>query len=286
MFFVDYIYVLCLVHVPIDLSVLLSASHTNTMFLAHSNPNFLVAVSKLGVFVSASGGVNTSAWALCTNGLNMTAGSDVANAANAVASVVSNAAGTRVIWVGYAQSGCTYSFYWSVNSGASFTAFTNAPGTIDTPGGVPTFVGLGQQCNPNFALLGDPNNLNLVYVGGTNQLNHGTSSGLNAKKYSGRLFRGNRTSGIWSALTHTGTASLSAPHSDSRFLAWDNGRLLHSNDGGIYARTLPATNAGDWFTLNGDLALSEYSSAHYDASTDVFVAGMRLRELPLVSSRT
>ena len=83
----------------------------------------------------------------------------------------------------------------------------------------------------------------------------------------------------WTSLTHTGTAHRSAPHADSRSLTWDPtlgggaGGLLYTCDGGVYARTRPRDNTGDWFALNGDLAISEYYSASYDPRSGVLVAG-------------
>lgn len=57
------------------------------------------------------------------------------------------------------------------------------------------------------------------------------------------------------------TANLTSPHADARMFFWDSvtGDLLTANDGGIYRRTLPTLypNKGDWFTLAGDLAITE-----------------------------
>ena len=66
----------------------------------------------------------------------------------------------------------------------------------------------------------------------------------------------------WSHLTHTdeilmipagGTANDSAPHIDSRDMVLDaNGELIEVDGGGIYRRTNPLDNTGDWFSLNGN----------------------------------
>ena len=88
---------------------------------------------------------------------------------------------------------------------------------------------------------------------------------LRATAYSGLLFRGDAslTSGKqWVSLTNSnsigpaggGTASNSSPHSESRDMVFDaTGRLIEVDDGGIYLRTNPKNNTGDWFSLNGNL---------------------------------
>jgi hypothetical protein len=128
----------------------------------------------------------------------------------------------------------------------------------------------------------------IVYVGGSTQYVLGPDSALGAQAYSGRLFRGNfsvSTSPFanpvaqWAPLTHTGTAHRSSPHADSRTLTWDPalsggaGGLLHTCDGGVYIRTRPRGNAGDWFSHNGDLGISEYVSAAYNTRSGVLSAG-------------
>jgi hypothetical protein len=136
----------------------------------------------------------------------------------------------------------------------------------------------GDQGNPNLALLADPTDTSIVYIGGTAQPvanNDPSLSQLGSKSYSGRLFRGSRATNSWAALTHTGTASLSAPHADSRYLAWDyaTGNLVHTNDGGVYIRTNPKTSSGDWFAMNGNLAVGELLSASYHSPTPAIVTG-------------
>jgi hypothetical protein len=96
-------------------------------------------------------------------------------------------------------------------------------------------------------------------------------------------------------------------------LVWDykTGDVFHSNDGGLYKRTLPRTSQGDWyacysicfvfvfvficilnfifrlalfryymllawmvrFSMNGDLAIGEFISASVDPSTNILLSG-------------
>ena len=96
---------------------------------------------------------------------------------------------------------------------------------------------------------------------------------IGACTYSGRLFRidaslppGSQATHI----THSHTASGTAPHADSRNMAIDaNGDLLEVDDGGIYRRTRPQANDGDWFAMDGDIQVTEF---HSIAGTPIFIA--------------
>jgi len=105
---------------------------------------------------------------------------------------------------------------------------------------------------------------------------------IGAATYSGRLFRGNALTNTWVHLTHSntlgaaggGTASNSSPHPDSRDMAVDAlGNLIQCDDGGVYRRTLPQSNMGDWYSMNGDLQVTEIHSIVYDPITQLITAG-------------
>jgi Ca2+-binding RTX toxin-like protein len=71
-----------------------------------------------------------------------------------------------------------------------------------------------------------------------------------------------------------GTASGSAPHADSRDIAFDaNGNLIQSDDGGIYRRTSPLNNTGDWFSIVGNLQVTEFSNVAFDPVTNSVIGG-------------
>jgi hypothetical protein len=137
----------------------------------------------------------------------------------------------------------------------------------------------GGQGSSNFSIVADPINANVVYIGGDRQDNPLNSIG--AIDYSGRLFRGDASrppETRWVHLTNSnamgpaggGTASNTSPHADSRRMVVDrNGDLLEADDGGIYRRTRPQDNTGDWSSLNG--------TSMRDANNRV-VGGLRVTE--------
>ena len=158
--------------------------------------------------------------------------------------------------------------------------------------GAPTIGGVGihpgGQGSIHLSIAADPVNANLVYVGGDRQ--DGAAfptipNAIGARDYSGCLFRGDASKPAgqrWAHLTHSsahgaaggGTASGSAPHADSRDMdVANNGDLVEGDDGGVYKRTSPQTNAGDWFSLNGNLQTAEYHAVAWDAIADIVVAG-------------
>jgi len=172
--------------------------------------------------------------------------------------------------------------------------------TLDLPstseaGAVAFGVHPGSQCRIHLSLAADPVDHDVVYVGGDRQpaFNEGAAgvtwpNSVGAMDYSGRLFKvdaglapGSQATPIThcsSALSGCGgsarTASSSAPHADSRDMAFDsNGALIESDDGGVYRHSAPATTTGDWASVNGDLAVSEQHDALYDTISDIAVSG-------------
>jgi hypothetical protein len=100
---------------------------------------------------------------------------------------------------------------------------------------------------------------------------------IGAIAHSGRLFRIDAsapTGKQYATLTHQNTRSNSAPHADSRAMrVAPNGVLIEADDGGIYARTQPQRNGGDWISLNGDLQITELHSIAWDANSEVILGG-------------
>ncbi|MCG2682991.1 MAG: Ig-like domain-containing protein, partial [Planctomycetales bacterium] len=137
----------------------------------------------------------------------------------------------------------------------------------------------------HFSIVADPTNANIVYIGCDTQPAIGAASAIGARDFTGLLFRGDasRAAGQqWVHLTHSsttgpaggGTASGSAPHAESRDMAFDAlGRLIEVDDGGIYVRTSPRSNTGDWFSLNGNLQIAEIHDIAYDSVSNVAIAG-------------
>lgn len=148
----------------------------------------------------------------------------------------------------------------------------------------------GAQGYIHFSIRVDPEDANIVYVGGDRQ-DEPFPNFVGARDYTGRLFRGDASveptgdapSPQWEHLTHSafvadipggGTASNSAPHADSREMVFNvDGDLIQVDDGGIYRRTSPRDNTGDWFSLNGNLQITEMHDVAYDTLANVIISG-------------
>jgi hypothetical protein len=187
------------------------------------------------------------------------------------------------VFIGIATSGRLSAVFYSSDGGTSFTAM-DLPGTLEPD----DFFGIhpGGQASIHMSMIADPNDDNIVYIGGDRQPsdNNDGSTGpfafpnsIGAQTFSGRLFRGDASAvsgSQWTPLTHQGTASNTAAHADSRDMVFAaNGNLLEADDGGIYVRTSPQDNTGDWFSLNGNLQNTEVHSADYDSNADILGGG-------------
>ncbi len=181
----------------------------------------------------------------------------------------------------------------SADGGTSWTAL-DLPSTVEA-GGVAFGLHPGGQAGIHLSLAADATNPNIVYIGGDRQpsFDEGAAAdprsgcydepvpswpnSLGACDYSGRLFRidaslppGQQAT----PLTHKGTASMTAPHADSRGLVMSpSGDLIEVDDGGIYRRTNPRSADGDWFSMNGNLQVTEFHSAAWDANTHTILGG-------------
>ena len=180
---------------------------------------------------------------------------------------------TGRMYVVIAVSGVTQGVFYTDNQGTTWTQM----GTPSThPGG---------QASIHLSLVADPRpgRETLVYIGGDRQ----NLGNFGAQDFSGRLFRGDTSAppaAQWDHLTHVigcggcppsgGTASSSAPHADSREMTFDAaGNLLEVDDGGVYRRTVPESNGGDWFSINGNLQSTENHSMAWDSNADIVQAG-------------
>jgi len=156
-----------------------------------------------------------------------------------------------------------------------------------------TDIGLlaGGTTNGVLSIVADPTNANIVYLGGDRQpRSHGDTgsfpNAIGAQDFSGRLFRGDASQPAGSQFVHLthrdnvaalpggGTASNTSPHADSRDLTFDAaGNLLQVDSGGIYRRTSPQTNTGDWFSMIGNLQTAEVHSVAWDSLSNVAITG-------------
>lgn len=168
------------------------------------------------------------------------------------------------------------------------------PGTVEDGG---FFFGIhpGGQASIHMSIAADPTNPDLVYLGGDRQPGFTEASGnpalpffpnsIGAVSFSGRLFRGDASQppgSQWVPLTHSGTAGNSAPHADSRELAFDRrGDLIQSDDGGVYRRTDPESASGDWLSLNGSLQVTELHDIAFDSESDIIFGGSQDNATPV-----
>ena len=141
----------------------------------------------------------------------------------------------------------------------------------------------GGQGNLHFSIVADPTIANVVYVGGDRQPAPLPNS-IGARNLSGRLFIGDsllQPSIRWQPITHNfadpdgiGGNPGTAPHADSRAMAFAGNDLLEADDGGIYRLKNPSTLAGrEWESINGDLRVGEMYSVAYDRLNNVVLAG-------------
>lgn len=175
------------------------------------------------------------------------------------------------VYVAIANNGRLAGLFRSGNGGTSWTSL-DLPNPQIHPGG---------QAGIHMSIVADPTNVNLVYIGGDRQ----GSSVTGATDFSGNLWRVNAAAAPGSQaahLTHSnsqgpaggGTASGSSPHADSRDMAFDAaGNIIETDDGGIYRRTSPQDNTGDWFSIIGDLQTPEYHNVAYDANSNIIMGG-------------
>ena len=148
----------------------------------------------------------------------------------------------------------------------------------------------GDQGSIHASIRIDPTTTTTVYLGGDRQ-DAPFPNYIGALNYSGNLFRGDATvsgsgsspSPQWEHLTHSdsvaaipggGTAGTSAPHADSREMIVDsNGDLIEGDDGGVYRRSSRQDNTGDWFSIIGDMQVTEMHDVAYDTLPNMIISG-------------
>jgi photosystem II stability/assembly factor-like uncharacterized protein len=187
------------------------------------------------------------------------------------------------VYVAIANGGRLAGLFRSGNGGTSWTAL-DVPSTVEV-GGHLFGIHPGGQAGIHMSLAADRESATVVYIGGDRQVGSDEAVGsaprwpnsVGATDYSGRLFRVDsmRPAGSQAThITHSNTASRSAPHADSRDMTADvRGDLLETDDGGIYRRTKPLANNGDWRSMNGNLQTTEFHSAAWDPGTHTIIGG-------------
>jgi hypothetical protein len=207
------------------------------------------------------------------------------------------------VYAAIANSGRLAGLFRSGDGGTTWTAL-DRPQTgpnVNSSGLHP-----GGQASIHLSIVADPTDADVVYVGGDRQpftLEDGLPfppqfpNAIGAFNFSGRLFRIDATKPAGSQFTHMtnsnaagpaggGTASGSSPHADSREMDFDAaGNLIEVDDGGIYKRTSPRDNTGDWFSLNGDIQVSELHDVSFDTLANVGVGGLQDNGTPMQNKK-
>ncbi|MDJ0798501.1 MAG: ubiquitin-activating E1 FCCH domain-containing protein [Calothrix sp. MO_167.B12] len=268
-----------------------------------NNQRFYVSVKDVGIFLSEDAGdnwINISANdpslnAVITGGRNNNTEMAVASNGRLYVAVLTNG---QPSYIGFTDNSTANNPTWTE---------MDLPLTPEPVSGTPTDIGLNPTPKPggqgaiHFSIVADPDNPNIVYVGGDRQgipqapnTNTTFPTFVGAQDFSGRLFRGDTNvpaspsgspspSPQWEHLTHSnsiaaipngGTTNNSAPHADSREMTFDaNGDIIEVDDGGIYRRTSPEDNTGDWFSLNGNLQVTEQHDIAYDTVSNIIISG-------------
>ena len=183
------------------------------------------------VSMQSSGGIfrTDNAGATWTNVTGTVTG---VSGASRVRLAVNASAGAVYVAVGAGGAGAATKVWRSANQGGVWTQMDDV------------FVHNGGQQNPNTSIAADPSNANLVYVGGDR---------ISGSPFTGLSFRGNAaasTGSQWSILVNAGATS-TAPHADTRDMAFRaDGTLLESDDGGMYRHTNPS-GTGSWVAAAG-----------------------------------
>ncbi len=174
--------------------------------------------------------------------------------ASRVRIAVNASAGVVYVAIGAGGAGGATNVWRSADQGGAWTLLDQV------------FVHNGGQQNPNTSLAADPSNANLVYVGGDR---------IDSSPFTGLSFRGNATAvagSQWSILVNAG-ASNTAPHADTRDMAFRaDGTLLESDDGGMYRNTNPS-GTGSWVAAAGNIQAVEAHNVAYNSLNNTIVIG-------------
>jgi len=238
-----------------------------------ANPDRIFTVSRVSANVGGTSGIYRSddlgaSWSKVSDTqIDSLLSGTVSNAELAVGN-------SNNVYAGICTSGQLRGLFRSGNGGGTWTELDRPSPTIHP----------GFQASIHFSIVADPTDTNIVYVAGDRQ-NFPFPNGIGARDYSGNIYRidaGQPDGSQTAHLTHSaslgpaggGTASSSSPHADSREMTFDAaGNLIETDDGGIYKRTNPRSNTGDWFSINGTIAVTEFHNIAYDTNADIIMGG-------------
>jgi hypothetical protein len=162
---------------------------------------------------------------------------------------------TGVVYVAVINTGVIAGVFRSANQGASWTA-------MDVPAVHP-----GSQGTVNTSMVVDPADPDVVYIAGDR---------ITVSPFTGNVRRGDAglAAGAQFVTIVDGNAGNTAPHADSRAMAFDAaGGLLQSDDGGIYRRANPTSSTGTWSSVIGNLNVMEVHDLAHDRVADIILIG-------------
>jgi photosystem II stability/assembly factor-like uncharacterized protein len=230
-----------------------------------SDPNVLYAAlvgTAGGVFRSTDAGATWSEIADGTFG--QSGGPDLASTAKKVVLAVHHDGAGSVVYAGVMDStGDPSGVFRTLDPAAAAPAWVS----LD----IPAVEGAAQG---RLSIAADPSSPDLFYLGGDETPGGEGQAPVyrcNASKPAGQqcLSISGEQDGAGN-----GTQNDTAPHPDSRRMVVDSdGNLLETDDGGIFRRTDPHSNTGDWTSLDGDLAITEGSHCAYDHVGHVAICG-------------
>ncbi|MDX1964635.1 MAG: hypothetical protein SFX18_15905 [Pirellulales bacterium] len=143
----------------------------------------------------------------------------------------------------------------------------------------------GSQGRIHFSIVASPTDPNLVWVGGDRQ-DGPFPNPIGGNNFTGNLWRGDRSiapggpaaipSPQWTPITDNFAGGNSGPHADSREMVFDaNGDIVEADDGGVYRRDNPTSNAGAWTSMNGNLSVAEFWTISLDTTNNVIFGGFQ-----------
>ena len=216
---------------------------------------FYAAVSQKGIFVSDNTG---SSWTpTLTLGPNQSAKLATGPGGSVMAAVYQTSGSTPS-----PTGGTLLSILLSQDSGRTWNRISNAQNIVAALNNATTF--------DHLAIAIDKNNPNVLYVAGDFNTKEAALAAY-------RLVVGPDGNVTLVSLTQSDTVNGSNIHADGRAFAFDaSGRLLLGTDGGIYARTNPASAGGIWMGLNtSTLQTGEIYAIAYDSRSHRLVLGLQ-----------